>query len=105
MNNSVLKKHIIAIHKNAFFFTCKHPGCERTFRTGYRLYVHELYHKGLKPFKCDYCDKAFAEKGTLKVHSRSHSSICYYNCEYCPYGCKTESHLREHYKIKHNKFE
>lgn len=67
--------------------------------------MHELYHKGLKPFKCDYCDKAFAEKGTLKVHLRSHSSICYYNCEYCPYGCKTESHLREHYKIKHNKFE
>lgn len=105
MNKSVLKKHINAIHKNLFFYKCSFEGCDRTFRTGYRLYVHELYHKGVRPYRCPICDKGFAEKGTLKVHVGSHSSVCYYNCEHCVYGCKTESHLREHYKVKHNRYE
>ena len=105
VNKAVLKKHINAIHKNIYLFKCPHQNCQRTFRTGYRLYVHELFHKGIKPFKCSFCGKGFAEKGTLKVQLESHSTVRYYNCEYCSYGCKTESHLREHYKVKHNKFE
>lgn len=44
VNKSVLKKHINAIHKNIYFFKCSYPNCTRTFRTGYRLYVHELFH-------------------------------------------------------------
>ena len=47
VNKTVLKKHINAIHNNIFLFKCPHQNCEITFRTGYRLYVHELFHKGI----------------------------------------------------------
>ena len=40
----MLKKHINAIHNNVFNFKCKLEGCDKAFRTGYRLYVHELAH-------------------------------------------------------------
>ena len=79
VNKAVLKKHINAIHRNIYLFKCPHSNCERTFRTGYRLYVHELFHKGIKPFKCSFCGKGFAEKGTLKVHQKSHSTIAKLN--------------------------
>ena len=68
------------------------------------MYVHELAHKGIKPFKCTICGKTFAEKGTLKVHLLSHNKKNDYQCGLCDYKCKSDSHLREHYKYKHNEF-
>ena len=64
--------------------------------------MHELSHKGIKPFQCCICLKKFAEKGTLKVHIQSHSSVNKYYCKFCKFSCKTDSSLREHYKYKHN---
>ena len=48
------------------------------------------------------CKKSFAEKGTLKVHMQSHSNINNFKCTLCNFSCKTDSHLREHYKYKHH---
>mgnify|MGYP003314086350 CR=1 FL=1 len=31
-------------YNNVFNFKCKLEGCDKAFRTGYRLYVHELAH-------------------------------------------------------------
>ena len=100
---TVLKKHINGVHKNIAQFKCKYPECEKSFTTGYRLYVHELSHKGIKPFKCNICNKKFAEKGTLKVHLHSHSKYKKFKCDICKFECKTNTHLREHYKYKHHK--
>ena len=104
VNNTVLQKHIKAIHENISPFVCSYPNCDKKFRTGYRLYVHELAHKGIKPFNCTICGKTFAEKGTLKAHLLSHNRKNDYQCELCDYKCKSDSHLREHYKYKHNEF-
>ena len=43
-------------------FKCGYPGCKKVFRTGYRLYVHDLTHKNIKPFECSICKKRFTEK-------------------------------------------
>ena len=66
------------------------------------MYVHELSHKGIKPHTCEICKKSFAEKGTLKVHLQSHLKVNSFKCELCCFSCKTDSHLREHYKYKHH---
>ena len=55
VNTIVLNKHINAIHKNISPYQCLYPECGKSFRTGYRLYVHELSHKGIKPFSCSIC--------------------------------------------------
>ena len=102
VNTTILNKHINAIHKNISQYQCLYPECGKSFRTGYRLYVHELSHKGIKPFSCSICKKSFAEKGTLKVHMQSHSNINNFKCTLCNFSCKTDSHLREHYKYKHH---
>ena len=68
------------------------------------MYVHELSHKGIKPHTCEICKKSFAEKGTLKVHLQSHLKVNSFKCELCCFSCKTDSHLREHYKYKHHKY-
>lgn len=99
-----MKKHIDAVHKNIAKYICQYPNCNKRFRTGYRLYVHDLSHKGIKPFQCTFCQKRFTEKGTLKVHIQSHSIIDKFQCKLCEFSCKTNSSLREHYKYKHNLF-
>ena len=104
VNDTVLQKHIRAIHENFWPFICSFLNCNKKFRTGYRLYVHELSHKGIKPFTCGICRKTFTEKCTLKVHLISHSDLTRFHCELCEYRCKSDSHLREHYKYKHNEF-
>jgi KRAB domain-containing zinc finger protein len=103
VNPNVLLKHVNAIHKNISPFKCQYPNCEKSFRTGYRLYIHELIHKGIRPHKCNICKKTFVEKGTLKVHLNSHSPFLKYKCNLCNFCCKSDSHLREHYKYKHRK--
>ena len=103
MNLNVLLKHVNEIHIIISIFKCQYINCEKSFRTGYRLYIHELIHKGIRPHKCNICKKTFVEKGTLKVHLNSHSSFLKYKCQLCNFCCKSDSHLREHYKYKHRK--
>ena len=91
VNDTVLQKHIRAIHENFWPFICSFLNCNKKFRTGYRLYVHELSHKGIKPFTCGICRKTFTEKGTLKVHLISHSDLTRFHCELCEYRCKSDS--------------
>ena len=95
-------KHIKAVHQNISSFLCFI--CNKKFRTGYRLYVHQLSHKGLKPFVCDICKKRFIEKGTLKSHLISHQKEKEFQCELCSYKANSDSHLREHYKYKHKQY-
>ena len=63
---TVLKKHINGVHKNIAQFKCKYPECEKSFTTGYRLYVHELSHKGIKPFKLIFVIKNLLKKELWK---------------------------------------
>ena len=69
-NIYILKSHIKAIHEKSSQYKCLYPGCDKEFKSLYRLYVHDLSHEGIKPFKCNICFRSFSEKGTLKTHKK-----------------------------------
>ena len=100
-NIYILKSHIRAIHEKAAQFKCLYPGCQKEFKSLYRLYVHDLSHEGIKPFKCNICNKAFSEKGTLKTHKKTHLNQCLFNCNFCEFKCAKSCDLAIHYKEVH----
>ena len=42
----LLSRHIAA-HTGGYSFLCDHPGCERSFKTGQKLRLHQRIHNGL----------------------------------------------------------
>ena len=89
------------MHGNTNKYKCLFPGCDKEFKTLYRLYVHDLTHDGLKPFKCNICFKAFSEKCTLKAHKKTHMKNILFNCILCDFKCGKSIDLAIHYKEIH----
>ena len=102
LSGSALKAHSKFIHQHIGVFGCPYENCDKFFNNQYRLDIHMLIHKGIKPFKCDLCEKTFTEQGTLRTHLVTHSMIKPFKCELCDYTCKTNPQMRHHYKKEHN---
>ena len=102
LSKSALKAHTKFIHQHINIFKCPYENCDKFFNTHYRLDIHKLIHKGIKPYKCDLCEKTFTEQGTLRTHLVTHSMIKPFKCELCDYTCKTNPQMRHHYKKEHN---
>ena len=102
LSKSALKAHTKFIHQHINIFKCPYENCDKFFNTQYRLDIHKLIHKGIKPYKCDLCEKTFTEQGTLRTHLVTHSMIKPFKCELCDYTCKTNPQMRHHYKKEHN---
>ena len=102
LSKSALKAHTKFIHQHINIFECPYENCDKYFNTQYRLDIHKLIHKGIKPYKCDLCEKTFTEQGTLRTHLVTHSMVKPFKCELCDYTCKTNPQMRHHYKKEHN---
>ena len=93
-NIYILKTHIKAIHEKVINYKCMY-GCDKEFKSQYRLYVHHLSHEGIKPFKCNICFRDFFEKGTLKTHKNL------FNCTLCDFKCVKINDLVVHFRKSH----
>ena len=105
LSKSALKAHTQFIHQDNHILNCPYKNCKKLFNNRYRLDIHIMTHKGIKPFKCSLCGKAFSEQGTLNSHSATHSSNKPFQCEHCSYKCKTNPQLKNHYRKEHNQFD
>ena len=76
-------------------------GCDKEIKSQYRLYVHNLYHEGIKAFKCNICFKDFFEKGTLKNHKKTNLNQNLFNCTLCNFKCAKINDLVVHFKNAH----
>ena len=65
LSKSALKAHTQFIHQDNHILNCPYKNCKKLFNNRYRLDIHIMTHKGIKPFKCSLCGKAFSEQGTL----------------------------------------
>eukprot|EP00123_Amoebidium_parasiticum_P011846 comp20936_c0_seq1/m.27969 comp20936_c0_seq1/g.27969 ORF comp20936_c0_seq1/g.27969 comp20936_c0_seq1/m.27969 type:complete len:103 (-) comp20936_c0_seq1:26-334(-) len=65
-------------------YTCKHPGCSKTFTQKGTLDTHMCTHTGEQPHTCTHagCTKRFARKSTLTEHMRTHTGEKPYKCEH-----------------------
>lgn len=102
LSKSALKAHTKFIHQHLNIFNCPFENCNKFFNTQYRLDIHMMIHKGIKPYKCELCNKTFTEQGTLRTHLVTHSIVKPFKCELCEYRCKTNPQLRHHYKKEHH---
>ncbi|KAL8573128.1 hypothetical protein ACOMHN_027388 [Nucella lapillus] len=86
----------LAIGEKAY--KCNYQDCGRLYTTLHHLKVHERFHTGDRPFKCDTCSKAFATGYGLKSHTRVHTGEKPYSCneEGCGKAFKTSGDLQKH---------
>nr|CAI5868292.1 unnamed protein product [Callosobruchus analis] len=64
------------------------------------LIVHERWHEGKKPFKCEVCKKDFAQKGNLQEHQRTHTGEKPFCCDVCGRKFTTSSQFSFH-RMRH----
>ena len=95
-----MKTHIKAVHEKVTNYKCL-LGCDKEFKSQYRLYVHHLSHEGIKPFKCNICFREFFEKGTLKTHKKAHLNQNLFNCKFCEFKCAKINILVDHFRKAH----
>ncbi|KAJ2940176.1 hypothetical protein O0L34_g11740 [Tuta absoluta] len=69
--NWMLKEHIQRDHEKKKLNVCEHPGCGQKFYKKGDLVVHNRYHTGERPFKCEICARSFPQLSHLKRHERS----------------------------------
>ena len=70
-NNTILAKHISAIHE------------------------------GKKPFKCDICDYRSSQKGCMNTHVASvHEGKKPFKCDICDYRCSQKGYMKQHISIR-----
>ena len=105
LSKSALKAHVKFIHQDNHILHCPYKNCKKLFNNRYRLDIHIMTHKGIKPFKCSLCGKSFSEQGTLNSHLATHSSDKPFHCELYSYKCKTNPQLKNHYRKGHNQFD
>ena len=95
-----MKTHIKTIHEKATHYKCL-LGCDKEFKSQYRLYVHHLYHEGIKAFKCNIYFRDSLEKETLKTHKKTHQKQNLFNCTLCALKCEKINGLVEHFRKAH----
>ncbi|KFW60619.1 Zinc finger protein 595, partial [Pygoscelis adeliae] len=53
------------------------------FNDGSPLLIHEMLHRGEKPYKCLDCGKSFTRSSNRNAHQRIHSGDRPYKCPDC----------------------
>jgi len=76
-------------------------GCDKEFKSKYRLFIHHLSHERIKPFKCNICFREFFEKEELKIHKKIHLNQKLFYCSFCEFKCKKINGLAVHLRKAH----
>ncbi|XP_067946402.1 uncharacterized protein [Watersipora subatra] len=76
---------------------CDRKVCKRQMR------LHELFHRGEKPYGCSFCDKKFASKHVCRIHERIHRGERPYKCLICEKAFRQKYHLTAH-EARHKKY-
>ena len=96
-----MKTHLKVVHEKVSNYKCL-LGCDKEFKSQYRLFVHHLSHKGIKPFKSNISSKEFFEKETLKTPKKAHLNKNLFNCAFCEFKCKKINGLVAHLRKAHS---
>jgi hypothetical protein len=90
-------------HKN-LRYTCRVPGCGKSYATSNKRNRHENQHSGEKPFICDFviddevCGKAYTAKESLVGHQRIHTGEKPYLCAHCSEAFRVSKARNNHQK-------
>ena len=81
-NLNILKRHVLAFHKDEGLFKCSY--CGKFLASKQNLKEHEYIHTGEKPYKCKYpgCSAEFRQGTHLSAHKKNEHSeypISYYS--------------------------
>ena len=102
--NSVLKKHMDAVHLGMRPFHC--DICEFSCSKKTNLHQHiKTVHLKLKPFQCTECDYKTARKSHLKIHiANKHMMLFPYQCDVneCLKKFKERTEFIRHQKLAHS---
>ncbi|EAT44077.1 AAEL004512-PA [Aedes aegypti] len=82
------------IHKEIRPFQCEF--CSKGFNQMSNLKKHIRLHTKEKPYLCNQCDKGFTNSTELKIHVRSHTQERPFTCEECGKSFVTSGHLARH---------
>ncbi|CAG9763093.1 unnamed protein product [Ceutorhynchus assimilis] len=93
-----LKKHIRESHEGlGHNYVC--PTCGKTFRSENSFKVHQMIHKGIRPYECQCCHKQFYSKQYLTVHWRTHTGEKPFQCIICGKSFSQKSPLKIHMRL------
>ena len=95
-----MKTHLKVVHEKVHNYKCL-LGCDKEFKSQYRLFIHHLSHKGIKTFKCNICFREFFEKRTLITHKKTHLNQKLFKCSFCEFKCKKINGLPFHLRKAH----
>ena len=82
------------IHSGVKPFACQK--CEKEFRTGNQLKLHDRTHTGEQPYRCSVCGKHFSILANQKQHMLLHTGEHRYNCPICDKTFIDHSNFKRH---------
>ena len=77
-------------------FICPLNFCKKEFTQLCSLQIHNLIHRGEKPYECKICGYAFTQLCNLKRHEKFHTGEKSYICNHCFKEFSTNTNLKQH---------
>ena len=84
--------------ENNFWYKCKKPNCQSTFKDQSLLDHHMRIHNN-ELFKCQYCPYRYAKPGHYGDHLNKHFRIKDHKCDNCGLKFTTRKGLTDHSSI------
>lgn len=98
-----LAKHVNSQHTKQNTYVC--DLCARVFYCAVNLIAHKKTHENNRLFQCNECQRFYKSKMALKAHLFRHTGIRRYICGICSGRFVTNSELRSHDRIVHQRRE
>ena len=70
--------------------------CFKGFKMKQHLLIHEMRHRGERPFQCRHCDHSFVTSTERKAHEGKHMDVLPYQCAVCGKGYASAGNLTWH---------
>ena len=97
-----LRRHIITKHCDERPFSCKFPGCTKSFKRRDKLQEHHRAHSEVRPYVCHICSRAYRYREGLRYHEKTHRRVSKYRCNACSQAFAWPGLLQEHMRNFHS---